>query len=531
MDLPMRSRLTALHLFLSVFLLGLLAGACGPSPAPEAPAPAPAPAVDSPTLDIAGLSALATRVITAEQTLAHVAFLASDEMRGRDTPSPELEISADYLADRFRELGLEPAGDDGTFLQWWPFQQLILDQDESEARARVGDWERSWVYGREYFALPGPEGGTDGSAIYAPSPASVAQGLPQEARGRILLVALPDGLGPDFGLVIQAGMQFGVSGVVMIMDEDTDEGEIHQIAGAVEGGAIQAMPFPIIGLVLHRGQEILREAGVEARGARDPPVHLENLRLAFRTVYREESHSVPNVVAKLRGSDPDLAETHVVLTAHFDHVGVGPPDERGDSIYNGADDNASGTAALLKTAAAFAALPEAPRRSIVFLAVSGEEKGLLGSQHYAGSPTVPQGSMIANLNMDMVGRNHPDTVFAIGEEFTSMGDLARAIARDHPELGLVVASDPEPEEQAFLRSDHFSFVQHGIPALMFTAWLHDDYHAPSDTPEKIDSDKLARVARLAFLFSHRVAQDPTPPTWTPEGRELLQGLGIQAGAR
>jgi hypothetical protein len=527
----MRSRFTGLARALAFLLApGLLATACGPSPAPEAPAPPPA-AVEARTLDAQGLSALATRVITPEGIRSHVEFLASDRMRGRDTPSSELEIAADHLADRFRELGLEPAGDEGTYLQWWPYQQLILNEGESHARAGVGDWERSWAYGREYFALPGPEGGTEGSVIYASSPASVAQGLPPEARGKILLVSLPEGLGPDFGLVIQAGMQSGVSGVVLIMGEDTDEGEIYQIAAAVEGGSIQAMPFPILGLILHRGEEMLGQAGAEPRGARDPPVHLENLRLAFRTAYDEETHLVPNVVATLRGSDPELADTYVIVTAHFDHVGVGPPDEQGDTIYNGADDNASGTAALLKTAAAFAALPEAPRRSVLFLAVSGEEKGLLGSQHYAGSPTVPQGSIVANLNMDMVGRNHPDTVIAIGDEFTSMGSLAGGVARDHPELGLVVVPDPEPEEQAFLRSDHFSFVQHGIPALMLTTWLHDDYHEPSDTLEKIDADKLARVARLAFLLTHRIAQDPAAPTWTAEGRELLQGLGIQPGGR
>lgn len=524
----MRSRLFALPLVLS---LAVLVGACAPSPATEAPAPAPAPAAEVRTLDAAGLSAIAGERITAERAFAHIAFLASDEMRGRDTPSPELEITAEYLAERFQELGLDPAGDEGSFIQRWPFEQILLNTVESEARARVGDWERSWAYGREYFALPGPDGGTDGSVVYAPSPSSAAQGLPQEARGRTLLVSLPDGLGPDFGAVIQAGMQAGVSGVALIMDEETGESDIYQIAGAVEGGAIQPMPFPIIGISLERGEEILRQGGVEPRGARDPPEYLENVRVTFRTVFDQESHTVPNVVASLRGSDPELAGTYVVLTAHFDHVGVGPPDERGDSIFNGADDNASGTAALLKTAAAFAALPEAPARSILFLAVSGEEKGLLGSQYYAGSPTVPEGSMIANLNMDMVGRNHPDTVFGIGEEYTSLGDLARTVAREHPELGLTIASDPEPEEQIFLRSDHFSFVQHGIPALMFTTWLHDDYHAPSDTPNRIDAEKVARIARLAFLLTHRVAQDAEAPTWTEEGRELLESLGIPTGGR
>ena len=518
------------RLFSGVFpVLLLLAWGCAPSPAPEAPAPAAA--VEVRPLDAAALSAIAEERITSERVFDHIAFLASDEMRGRDTPSPELEIAAEYLADRFRDLGLEPAGDEGTFIQSWPFDQLTLNARESTARARVGDQEFSWAYSRDYFALPGPDAGVEGSVVYASSPSALMEGLPPEAQGRILLVSLPDGLGPDFGIVLQVAMQHRATGVAMIMDEETDESDIFQIAGAVEGGAIQTMPFPIIGLSLEKGEELLTRAGVEPRGARDPPELLENVTLTYRTVFDQETHHVPNVLALLPGSDPELSDTYVVLTAHFDHVGVGPADERGDSIYNGADDNASGTSGVLKAAAAFAALPVAPARSTLFLMVSGEEKGLLGSQYYAGSPTVPQGSMIANINLDMISRNHPDTVYAIGEEFTSLGELVREVAREHPELGLVPAPDPEPEEQAFLRSDHFSFVQHGIPALMLTTWLHDDYHVPSDTPDRTDPEKAARVARLAFLLAHRIAEDPAEPTWTAEGRELLEGLGIQVGAR
>jgi Zn-dependent M28 family amino/carboxypeptidase len=309
------------------------------------------------------------------------------------------------------------------------------------------------------------------------------------------------------------------------MDDETTESDIFQIAGAVEGGeAIPPMPIPILALRLDVGEEILHEAGVEPRGARDPPVPLEGVTITFRSVFERQTHQVPNVVAMIRGSDPDLADTYVILTAHFDHVGVGPPDATGDSIYSGADDNASGTSALLQVAEAFAALPAPPARSVLFLAVSGEEKGLLGSRHYAGSPTVPAEGMIANVNMDMVSRNHPDTVYAVGEEYTTLGDLAREVAAEHPALGLVVAPDPEPEEQAFLRSDHFSFVQRGIPALMLTTWLHEDYHLPSDTPDRVDPDKAARVARLAFLLSHRIASDPEPPRWTAEGEELLGTL-------
>ncbi len=169
-------------------------------------------------------------------------------------------------------------------------------------------------------------------------------------------------------------------------------------------------------------------------------------------------------------------------------------------------------------------LTQAPARSVIFLAVSGEEKGLLGSMWYADNPTIDLDQVVAVLNMDMVSRNAPDTVHAIGEEYSSLGPLIQEISRTNPELGLVVAPDPEPEEQAFLRSDHFSFVQKGIPALMITTWLHDDYHLPSDTPERTDPDKAARITQLVFLTAHRLAETPERPQWTAAGRQLLQQI-------
>ena len=506
---------------MAILLAALLGAACAPAAPPPAE-PTPVPAAEA-----AALAAVAEGTITTERLRDHVGWLASDEMRGRDTPSPELEQAAEYLAEELAAMGLEGAGDQGTFIQRWTFEHTPLDRDRSRAFVQINGDRREWTYGHEYFALPGPPGPAEGTPVYASDPASAMEGLPAQTRGAPLVVGLPDGLGPDFGMAIQAAMQAGASGVILLMDEETDASATFQLAGALEAGAAAQMPLPIIGLAYEVGQEFLESVGVEPRGGRDPPAPshvLENVTLSFQSVFGHEAAEVPNVVARLPGSDPELANEYVVLTAHFDHVGVGPPDERGDSIYSGADDNASGTAAVLEAARAFSELPDAPARSILFLWVSGEEKGLLGSAHYAESPTVPQDAMVANLNLDMVSRNHPDTVYAIGEEYSTIGELVHQVAGDHPELGLTVAPDPEPEEQAFLRSDHFSFVEKGIPALMLTTWLHDDYHLPSDTPDRIDPDKAARVARLAFLLAHRLASEVEPPAWTEAGERLLQDL-------
>ncbi len=230
------------------------------------------------------------------------------------------------------------------------------------------------------------------------------------------------------------------------------------------------------------------------------------------------------MVALLPGSDSVLRESYVVLTAHFDHVGIGSPDESGDSIYNGADDDASGTAAVLEMAEAFASLPVAPARSVIFLAVSGEEKGLLGSAYFVDNPTVPDSAIVANINMDMIGRNAPDSVIAIGQEYTTLGPLTHRIAEAHPELGLTIAPDMMPEERFFFRSDHFSFARNGVPAIFFTTGLHDQYHQPSDEPELIDNDKLARIARLVFFLGRTIATDPVAPDWTEEGWAEVQQM-------
>ncbi|TVP77032.1 MAG: M28 family peptidase [Gemmatimonadales bacterium] len=496
---------------LPVLLLAALA-AC--SSTPEAPAP---------TTEALSPLAVAEASITAEAMERLIFDLAADSMRGRDTPSPELVDAARYLAREFESSGLDPAGDDGDWFHWWTYRWQFPVPEESHARARVGDETTDWAYRDEFFVLPGATGPVEGAPVWASSPAAVAGGLPAEARGRPLAVSLPDGLGEEFGMVVQAAMAGGASAVLLLMDEDSGADMIFQTAQALEAGAAGEVPLPIVGLLHQRGLELLAAAGVEDPTPASPGVtSLDEVELSFRFQWEAHEEDVPNVVATLPGSDPELAGESVVLVAHFDHVGVGPADADGDSIYSGADDNASGTAGLVEVGRALASLPEAPARSIHLVAVSGEEKGLLGSAEWASSPTGDPGRIVAAINMDMISRNHPDTVHAVGEEYSSLGPLVKQLAEAHPELGLVAAPDPEPEEQAFLRSDHYSFVEVGIPALMLTTWLHDDYHLPSDRPELADPDKAARVARLAFLLALEVANAPDAPRWNADGEALLQ---------
>jgi hypothetical protein len=230
----------------------------------------------------------------------------------------------------------------------------------------------------------------------------------------------------------------------------------------------------------------------------------------------------PNVVGLLEGADPVLKKQFVVFSAHMDHVGIGAP-VNGDSIYNGADDNASGTTAVLALADAFARSPERPKRSLIFLTVSGEERGLWGSAHFASQPPVPIDSIVAALNIDMIGRNWRDTIVAIGKEHSDLGVSIDRVAREHPELRLSPIDDPWPNEQFYFRSDHYNFARRGVPVLFFFSGVHGDYHEPGDEPRKIDVEKATRVARLLYHFGREVANASAKPVWNRESYRRIVG--------
>jgi hypothetical protein len=502
------------------FLLIALAPACAPTRV-AAPPTAPAPAA-------AAVAAAAT--ITAAAIEREVHALAHDSTRGRDTPSPELEKAAAYLEHRFRQLGLEPAGQGGTFVHRWDYDMVTLDRGETVLRVQ-GQESPPPTYEADYFMVPGFQPATAAAAHYV-GVAGDVRSVPTAARGAFMVFDLP---GAEVNLAwqqrlssaLEAAGTGGPAGVILILDPSFPRDILTQLAGVTAG---QLAPFPLVGLAGAAARDLFAEAGADltAVQAGGVPAPLGNGTIEVAIARTRDTHRPPNVAAVRRGSDPALADTYVVVTAHFDHMGVGNPDESGDSIFNGADDNASGTAALLEMARATMALPEAPARSILFLAVSGEEKGLLGSAAWTENPTVPIGGVVANINLDMVGRNAPDTLIAIGQEHSTLEAVIRRIA-DRPGLGLNIIEDPEPEKMFFFRSDQLSFIQRGIPAVFFTTGDHEDYHQQSDRPERIDTDKLARVARLAFHLAYEIAMDPVAPEWTEAGwREVERRL--QGGA-
>ncbi len=481
----------------------------------------PTPTVELDPVEARVNPSVALETITADEMLAHISYLASDELGGRDTPSPGLETAAVYLADVFAGSGLEPAGDEGSYLQRWTYEKSSLRTSDTGLSYETEDGQVELGYSTDFFVLPSHDAVTTGQLVFLGPIEVLLNGDPEGVEGRIALVTTPPSMGMEILSAVKSASEAGATGLVLVLDPQLPPEVVGMVAEQVTGSGLPLQPILTVGvtwgvasaMVEAAGSNLDEISGREGPDSADPPVQLDGLDITIRAPMDVETSTPPNVVGILRGSDPELADTYVVLSAHFDHLGIGKPNAEGDSIYNGADDDASGTSVLLEVAQAFQALPRPPARSVVFLAVSGEEKGLLGSGHYAEHPTVPLEGIVANINIDMIGRNAPDTLIAIGQEYTSLGPLSEHIASHHPEIGLTVAPDPDPSEQAFFRSDHLVFVKQDIPAIFFTTWVHDDYHQPSDEAARIDSDKAARVARLTFLLTWHVAEDAEPPTW------------------
>lgn len=272
------------------------------------------------------------------------------------------------------------------------------------------------------------------------------------------------------------------------------EAEVADHVGSLAADSMRgrASPSPQLDRAAAYIEAAFREAGLE-------PGNGASFTQAFQVSASKNSPggTVRNVIGWIRGAHPSLRDEYVVYTAHYDHVGVaGLPDAQGDSIYNGADDNASGTAALLEIAEAFASLDSPPRRSVVFLATAAEERGLLGAFHYAANPTFPLDRTIANLNLDMIGRNDPGSVQVIRTSTSTLADSALAAAARHPEIG--IAAIDVPDDQLVRRSDCFAFLDRGVDALFFHSGLHADYHGLDDEPARLDAAKAAAVAKLAW---------------------------------
>ena len=486
-----------------------------------------------------GAAMRAADSITPAGLLRYLSAITDDSTRGRQTPSKELESVARYLGARLGQFGLKPGGDNGSFLQEYPFEVIRFDFDRSGIILPGGS---RFPLGEKVLYLGGRLSGSAGKAT---APAILVSGLPERPAeidsianaitGKVaLVVAGYEGQAADVHhdfIANLIGRRPGPAALVLLAQRpDSDWAYIEwqlKLGKARQLGTPEAKnrPMPILEVRDDVFGALLAKRGFDIVAARHNPhqrltlTPLEDLDV---TVELHDSvtvsHSV-NVVAILEGSDPRLKDEYVALSAHMDHLGVGPV-VRGDSIYNGADDNGSGTVGMVGVAQALALVGPAPRRSVIVLLASGEERGSLGSQYFVAHPPVPISQVVANFTADMIGRNWKDSIAVVGKEYSDLGATVSAVARQHPELKMRPVDGPP---NFFGRSDEISFARKGVPVLYFHNGEHTDYHRPSDEVGKIDPEKLSRVTKLMFYLVLTVANAEQRPQWDAKYYQKIVG--------
>jgi hypothetical protein len=486
-----------------------------------------------------------------DRLLAHIRFLSSDEMKGRDNGSPELERAADYIAAQFKEAGLQPAGDDGSWFQPFELQVgLTVGKDNRLIIERQGR-RVSLTLGDSYYPLAAPISENAGA------PSTTLDDLPVVFAGYGLAV-------PTLGYDDYAGVDVANKAVLIFSHEPQERDANSRLNGArpMPQTTLQAkaslarshgarallvvsdpthqrdegqyslfkadpeaerLPIPVLRLRRDEMKPLLDAWELDAVAAQiDRDLKPRSRPLAGGTVTYVESLSrtrrnVRNVVGVLPGSDPEKSKEAVVIGAHYDHVGLGgrlsvTPEITGQ-IHNGADDNASGTAAIMEMAKTAVTQRTRFPRTLVFVAFAGEERGLLGSAHYTTTPPIPMASTIGMVNLDMVGRANGGVDISGLELSPSMEADLRAAA-DAAGEGLRIRR----EGPGAGRSDDSSFIARRVPAINFFTGFHTDYHRPGDDWDKIDTRGVSRVAALALELAARLAARTDRPEFVQPRR-------------
>lgn len=447
----------------------------------------------------------AAAMIDVDDLRVRLGIIADDSMRGRATPSPELEETAMYVAEQFESFGLRPGNGD-SWVQEYPLTTMRAGPEAAHVVAitgPTGSWQLK--FGDDYLAShQGRTADGTGDLQFV-----TVGGEPPDATGKIVALRVTMGnVQQVFGGGLADMIEGEAAGFLLSLDvPDNFMNRLRRFLGGerMRLGEPADASAPVVYLVHSRLPAQLASvfSGDESPDGWSARLHTEAV---------VSTQTAPNTIGILEGSDPELREEYVIFTAHMDHIGVSS-EATGDSINNGADDDGSGTVTIIELAQAFAALETRPRRSLVFMTVSGEERGLLGSEWYSENPVVPLEQTIANLNIDMIGRNWQDTIVAIGKEESTLGPLVESIAAAHPELNMNVIDDLWPEESFYTRSDHYNFARKGVPILFFFNGTHEDYHQVSDEVDKIGYDKMARIGRLIFYLGLEVANANERPMW------------------
>jgi len=498
---------------------------------------------------------------------AHVQYLADDKLEGRNVGTPGYEKAVEYVESQFKALGLKPGGTSG-YRQPVKFEnrsfgtttpQLALVRDGKEEALVVGqdaslnargELDGSLEAGLVFvgYGLSIPEAGFDELA-----------GVNLRGKIAVYVNAFPpikvsDNVKSHANTADERWAAMKRAGAIGIASMPVPAEQVNQPAAAAAGGQGRggAAPAPVVAIADRdvqnlSGQKLamtITQAGVLKlfTGSPRPLAEIGKLAREGQPLPRFELHGTLRATAKVtvetfeasnvaglyEGSDPALKSEVVVMTSHLDHVGVGRA-VNGDAIYNGAMDDASGVAAMIEIARMLKASKAVTKRSIMFVAVAAEEKGLLGSRYFAARPTVPFEKIVGDINLDMFLPLYPLKVIEVqGLAESSLGDTVRAAAKT---LGVEVQTDREPEQNRFIRSDQYSFIRRGIPALAFKFgyefgspdqttrlnWVRDRYHQPSDDlTQPVDLEAAAKFNRVIMALLTRVANDAARPSWNAD---------------
>jgi Zn-dependent M28 family amino/carboxypeptidase len=486
----------------------------------------------------------------------YVKVLADDNMEGRETGSDGLRKAEAYIVDQLKQAGVQPAGTDG-YYQPVKFQsRQIIEKDSGAALVRDGKVDPLTLGEDAFFSTRvdlAPE--LQASLVFVGYGLSIPErnyddlaGLDLNGKVVVILNGTPADIPGALASHYQSAAErwktlhkAGAVGVIGIANPATMDipwsrmsvNRAHPsmvLAGPefneTEGEKLALIFNPAKAEKLFEGSgHSFEEVLNIAKDRKQLPRFPLTASIKVKAKLEKKDLKSANVVAKLPGNDSELKNEYVVLTAHIDHLGIGEP-INGDRIYNGAMDNASGSALLLDVASSLKKSPERLKRSLLFVFVTGEEKGLLGSKYFAANPTVDSKSMVADINVDMFLPIVPLkvlTVFGLAE--SDLGDMAREVAEAH---GISVQPDPEPQRNLFIRSDQYNFIRHGIPALamgvgvtsyspeqkIFKDWLTQRYHAPSDDlNQPVDFSAAALYEEVIRGLMISVADNPHRPQW------------------
>jgi hypothetical protein len=490
--------------------------------------------------------------ITAEQMRAYLTFIASDEMEGRDTPSRGLDVTAKFIAMNLSRWGFKPAGDNGTF-----FQKIVLRRERvnmSQSRVEIGG--QQFTPGEDFIAYA-PSGtiNLSGPIVYGGNgwyikSKNMDPYKDMDVKDKIVVIASGDGIpkglsrsdlegrrGVDWDDPATYAQKRGVRALLAIPDfqvianwnlfsQRAMERTLATVEkfGSTENQLARLIMSPRMATALFQGEAHSADEIFDAASAGNPLASFKlsaDKRASLNIVARPETINTQNVVAVLEGSDPVLKNEYVAVGAHYDHVGIGVP-VNGDAIYNGADDDGSGTTAVLAIAEALAKTNPRPKRSILLVWHCGEEKGLWGSKYFTQYPTVPLDRVVTQLNIDMIGRSKregdtnvansdltgPNEVYVIGSKMmsTDLGELSERVNRSYLNLSFNYKyDDPADPERFFFRSDHYNYAQKGIPIIFYFDGVHEDYHRPDDEADKIDYQKMEKIARTVYMTMWEIA--------------------------